>query len=131
MENEFLKTLQKKPLKRSSEASLQVIDGFCQSIRDYTEQKVECWREAGFATNFGQEWRITIKPAAGTYQQVLFRAYIPLSAYPVEIDLYGGEMTTCSNESVLRKVLNRFLGEQTVQETIEYLSSTASVSKTG
>lgn len=129
MENEFLKTLQKKPLTKSKEASLQVIDGFCQSIRDYTEQKVECWREPGFATNFGQEWRVTIKPVTGTYQQVLFRAYIPLDAYPVEIDLYGGDMTTCANESTLRKALNRFLGLQTVRETIEYLSSVASVSK--
>lgn len=131
MENDFLKTLQKKPLKQSSEASLQVIDQFCQSIREYTNQKVECRRESGFVTNLGQEWRIVINPAVGGYPQVLFRAYVPLGGYPVQIDLYAGELTPCSNETALRKVLNRFLQQQTVQETIQYLSSSASVSKTG
>lgn len=128
MEDDFLKTLLKNPVQQRDEQALQVLDRFCQSIRDYTNQKVECWREPGFVTNFGQEWRITIKPVSRTYQQILFRAYIPLAGYPVQIDLYAGEMTPCSNEAALRRVLNRFLQQQSVQETIEYLSSSASVS---
>jgi hypothetical protein len=131
MEDDFLKTLLKNPVQRSDEQSLQVIDSFCQSIRDYTSQKVECWREPGFATSFGQEWRVTIKPAARAYQQILFRAYVPLNGYPVQIDLYAGEMTKCANEAALRKVLNNFLKQRTVQETIEYLSNSASVSAAG
>lgn len=131
MEDDFLKTLQENPVKRRDEQALQVIDRFCQSIRDYTYQKVECWREPGFATNFGQEWRVTVKPTARAYQQILFRAYVPLGGYPVQIDLYAEEMKTCANEAALHRVLNGFLKQKTVKEAIEYLSSSASVGATG
>lgn len=131
MEDDFLKTLQQNSVKHRDEQALQVLDRFCQSIRDYTYQKVECWREPGFATNFGQEWRVTIKPAARAYQQILFRAYVPLSGYPARIDLYAGEMTECANEAALRRVLNAFLKQKTVQDTIEYLRSSASVGVAG
>jgi len=73
MEDDFLKTLKQNPVRRHNEQSLQTLDRFCQSIVDYTSEKVVCWREAGFATNFGQEWRVSVKPAAGAYQQILFR----------------------------------------------------------
>lgn len=122
MENEFLKTLQKNPVRRTNDDSLQVIDRFCQSIQDYTYGKVLCWRERGFATSFGQEWRVTVKPSADGYQQVLFRAYIPLDGYPVQLDLYAEEMKTCSNKSALQKELNVFLQQSAIQETIDYLS---------
>lgn len=131
MENEFLKTLQKNPIRRTNDDSLQVIDRFCQSIQEYTYGKVLCWRERGFATSFGQEWRVTLKPSADGYQQVLFRAYVPLDGYPVQLDLYAEEMKNCSNKSALQKELNIFLQQRAVQETIDYLSDGMNIAATG
>jgi hypothetical protein len=122
MANEFLDVLSSAPAVREDPAALAVLDEFCDGIRAFTGERVLCWREPGFITNLGQEWRVLLKPAVRDYQQVLLRAHVPVDAFPVHLDLYEEAMVVCADAASLREQLKRFLQQSSVRETLTYLS---------
>lgn len=126
MASSFLETLQKNTIPDNTSVALDILNEFCAAIREYTNQKLECWLTPGFLVNSGQEWRVLLKPQSRDYEQILLRAYVPLDGFPTSLDLYGEALTTCSNEAALRRHLANFLKTKAVVETILFLSKQAS-----
>jgi hypothetical protein len=125
MANSFLETLQQNTIPDHTSVALDVLNEFCAAIREYTDQKLECWLIPGFSVNLGQEWRVMLKPWSRDYEHILLRAYVPLSGFPTSLDLYGENLNTCSSEAILRKNLANFLKTKTVGETISLLTKEA------
>lgn len=122
MANSFLETLQKNAIPDKTSAALDILNEFCEAIRDYTERRLECWLASGFIVDYGQEWRVMLKPRSRDYEQILLRAYIPLDGFPTTLDLYDEALITCSGEAALRKNLANFLKTRTIVETISFLA---------
>lgn len=126
MAESFLQTLREVSVVDKTSVALDILDEFCQAIRDYTEQKLECGVKQGFLVNMGQEWRVIIKPAGRDFEQILLRAYIPLGGFPTELDLYDDALVRCGSEDELRANLASFLQRKTIVETILFLKKQAS-----
>jgi len=125
MANSFLETLQKNTIADHTSVALDILDEFCDAIRAYTGNRLECWRTPGFSVNMGQEWKIMLKPRARSYEQILLRAYVPIEGFPASLDLYDDSIVTCNDEAALRRHLANFLKTKAIIETIMILSKQA------
>ena len=124
MANDFLETLQRNPVQDNTSPALDILNEFCDAIRDY-KPHLECWLQAGFPVNYGQEWRVMIKPKSRDYEQILLRAYVPLNGFPAWLDLSDEEPVKCADEGALRQNLDDFLRQEETLETILFLSKQA------
>jgi hypothetical protein len=125
MPNEFLDELRATSTLRAADPSagvLSVLDEFCEGIQSFTSNKAVCRRTRGFVTSLGQEWRIVIQSASGGPEQILLRAHVPQSGYPVKLDLYEEQLTDCPDEPALRSELKRALALSGIQDTINYFA---------
>ena len=125
MADSFLQTLEKVAIEDKTSVALSVLNEFCQAIRDYTEQKLECGAKQGFLVNLGQEWKVIIKPAGRDFEQILLRAYVPFSGFITTLDLYGDALIACHDEAELRENLAEFLRSKTIVETLLFLKKQA------
>lgn len=122
MSNPFAEVLIKSPLPSPDPRPVEVLDEFCDGVREATSNVVFCRRERGFLTNQGQEYRIIIRSESTPYDQILLRAYVPLNGWDVILDLYDDNPKICADETTLRRELENFLEEPTTRETIGYYS---------
>ena len=91
--NPFLDVLTNaKPPQNLQKPVLDVLDEFCDAIRQYWQGKLECVRVPGHPTNYGQEYRIVIRTTGTGYEHALFRAYVPASGHPIKVDAYDYEL---------------------------------------
>jgi hypothetical protein len=65
--------------------------------------------EPGFTTNMGLEQKVVVEVSARSFRDVLFRAYVPVDGYPVEVDFYGENPVRCTSESDLDKAVGQFI----------------------
>lgn len=134
MGSQFLETLKKGRHEREKQstparssqvhAALEVLRQFCSAIKQYADGKLQCYLDAGFHVNMGQEWRVMIEPLGRTTSgYVLLRVYVPETGFPATLNLYEDELVECKTRAQLERELNRFLAKPSVQETIELLST--------
>ena len=84
----------------------------------HTNTRIECFLERGYLVNMGQEWRVKIRATRRSYEQILLRAYISSSGYPIMIDLYEEDMIECKTPLSLRKRLKEFLQQPSTSDLI-------------
>ena len=124
MSNPFLDALTRSPQPSEKfQEPLKILDEFCDAVRDYTEGRAKAWRERGFVTNYGQEWRIMLQSTSGGPEQPMFRAYVPAGGYPAGLDLHQAEVTEYPDGDSIRKALVQFLEDPSVKEQIRYFAS--------
>jgi hypothetical protein len=123
MSNPFLEVLTQEPeVPEPFQEPLTVLDEFCRAIGEYTQDRVKVWRERGFLVNYGQEWRVLMQSASGGPVQPVFRAYVPLQGYPVQLDLHQEGLQTCRDRAALEAALAEFLRDVNVREQIRYFA---------
>src|SRR5207249_4284966 len=98
------------------------------AVSKFTQGKVRITREPGFLVNVGQEYRMVLQSAAGGPAHPMFRVYIPLTGYPVNLDLHQEGLQECPTQQDLEAALEEFLRDPNVQAQIEYFKSRAPAS---
>jgi hypothetical protein len=124
MTNRFLEALaQTPPASTQFDEVLNVLDEFAQAVDTFTKGKVHVTREPGFLVSVGQEYRILLQSASGGPVQPMFRVYVPLQGYPVNLDLHQDRLLPCEDRPALEIALEEFLKDPHVQAQIEYFRS--------
>ncbi len=103
--------------------ALSVLQEFCRGVELSTDGRVECRLERGYPLTYGQEWRVVLHPWLGDTPQLLLRSYVPLSSWPVTLDLHGGPLTRCSSAQELTSELQAFLRDPTVLQSLRFAVS--------
>jgi len=104
-----------------SHESLVILQHFCRGVELSTNNRVQCALERGNVAAYGQEWRPVVRSSSGGPPQLLFRAYIPLDGWPVQLDLHEGPLTRCANSEELTQALQDFLRDPNVVTQIRYI----------
>lgn len=125
MSNEYLDILNQTQAGTQPDPRQPVIDAlqrFCDGINGYRPQALSCALELGFRTNYGQEYRVVLTSKRTGYQHTLLRAYLPLSASPIRLDLYDTSLEECQDVPHMERVLKDFLRRPETRSAIETLS---------
>ncbi len=121
--DEYLDVLQHQPKPRPEQKLvLEMLQSFCDAIQKFKQGHLLCSLDPGFSTNWGQEWRPTLKSLTKNFEHVLLRAYVPAAGFPVMLDLYEKQIRSCATPDELDTDLKRFLKQENVVATIETLS---------
>lgn len=65
--------------------------------------------EPGFNATIGQQLKIAIRIPHKGFRDFLFRAYVPESGYPVNLDLYGEQPLQCATKEELENEILKFV----------------------
>lgn len=123
MAHEYLDVLEHVPAPPSKQPEVVgELEAFCADIEAFKQGKLRCFLASGATTNWGQEWRPTLKSVLKGYEHVLLRAYVPVSGLPVKLDLYDRDVIECKDVEELKAALKQFLRRPNVRETIEVYS---------
>jgi len=68
--------------------------------------------EPGHRTRLGQQYNVVLRLLAQNFRDVMFRAYIPTTGFPVSLDLFGEDVTVCPDRARLEQELLMFTAEQ-------------------
>jgi len=120
MAHEYLEVLERVPPPPSKQPEVVAeLEAFCADIESFKQGRLTCYLVSGSTTNWGQEWRATMRSVARGYEHVLLRAYVPVSGLPVKLDLYDRDVLNCTELGEVRAALKEFLQRPNVRETIE------------
>jgi hypothetical protein len=75
--------------------------------------------EPGFKAKMGRQLSVKLRIPSKNFQTGLYRAYIPDSGAPVQLDLYGEELEACRDDDQLQEKLFGFV-ESIKDRIIEY-----------
>ena len=82
--------------------------------------------EPGYQVKTGQQFKVVVAIPSRNFQDVLFRAYVPPTGFPVSLDLYGEEPVRCQDEAALQDQLLQFLARAEVKSRLGMLKQMAS-----
>ena len=106
-----------------------VLEGVCDSIqkalaRNTRGQAVTVSLEPGWMVNLGQQLNVVVALPARNFRDTLFRAYIPVKGYPVQLDFFGEEPVTANSSEEMENYVARFLERPEVKLRLrEYVLS--------
>ena len=107
--------------KQQSQESLRVLQEFCSGVEFSTAKRVLCTLDRGHRVNYGQEWRVVIRSPHGGPPQVLFRAYVQDTDWPMVLDLHQGALTEAQGKDECVQMLQDFLRDPNVVTQIRYV----------
>lgn len=81
--------------------------------------------EPGFQANIGQQLSMVTVIPSRNYRDVLFRAYVPVEGYPVQLDLFGEELVPCGSLKELDEQVLKFVQRPEVQARLAMLADIA------
>lgn len=68
--------------------------------------------EAGHSVNYGLQHNVVVRPkGGGEFRDILFRAYIPASGFPVYLDLLAEELEVCNTVEMLQARISSLFGD--------------------
>jgi hypothetical protein len=119
MNNPFLGILSEESIK--TKPIIDLLEKFCETIRSYTENTVDCWLSPSFLTGRGQEYRILLQ-VGNDDRMLLARINVRASGFPVEVQ-YEKD-TKCKNLNELQNALKDLLSTEIVQQVIQVMKRT-------
>lgn len=120
MSNPFLDILNKPPTAPAAPPpTVRVLEEFCEGIRSYRPQALDCQLILGHPTNWGQEYRVVLISRRTDYEYTLLRAYVPATAGPVRVDFYDFKVRDFADEKQLEDGLKDFLDLPATRSVIE------------
>jgi len=81
--------------------------------------------EPGCYIALGQQLNVAVRVPRTGFEEVLFRAYVPDTGYPIGLDLFGGEPVECADEMELQNQVLAFLRRPEVRNRMAWLRETA------
>ena len=78
--------------------------------------------EPGFQANIGQQLSMVTVIPSRNYRDVLFRAYVPVEWYPVQLDLLGEELVPCRSREELDDQALKFVQRPEIQSRLAMLA---------
>ncbi|MEN6642505.1 MAG: hypothetical protein ABFE08_08675 [Armatimonadia bacterium] len=88
-------------------------------------QPIEVVAEPRYVVNMGQQWRLVLRLPDGTFEHVLFKAYVPLGGFPVQLDFYRDSLVPCNDRAELEQAIATFLQEETTRQQMAQLRAIA------
>ena len=92
------------------------------TVEAYKDQGLRLVIEPGFETELGRQLNVVVRIDSIQFRDVLFRAYVPSSGFPVSLDLFGENVRTCQDEKELRAAILEFIGRKDVSLRIRELA---------
>jgi len=74
--------------------------------------------QPGFQANMGQQLNIVVEIPERHYQDTLFRAYVPLTGQPVQLDFYGEEPTKAETLEEMEDAILEFLNKPEIKSRL-------------
>jgi len=81
--------------------------------------------EPGYLLNIGQQLNVVVRVPGLGVEDVLFRAYIPPTGFPVNLDLYDAEPVACADEDALGEAILQFVAQPAVRNRLATLREMA------
>jgi len=81
--------------------------------------------EPGYQVAMGQQLNVVVAVPQRNFRDVLFRAYVPATGFPVSLDLYGEEPVRCADEAELEDQVLGFLARPQVRARLAMLGRMA------
>ncbi len=78
--------------------------------------------QPGHLFKLGQQLNVVIEKPQANFREVLFRAYVPESGYPVSLDFFGEEPIRCNGPDELESEIVRLLSEANVPSRLQMLA---------
>ena len=82
--------------------------------------------EPGYQVQMGQQLNVVVAIEARNFRDVLFRAYVPMTGFPVSLDLYGEDAVRCDDETQLADEILQFMGQPEIKSRLGMLKRMAS-----
>ncbi len=89
--------------------ALAQLEGFAVALATYLGGTSRVTVEAGFLTNLGQQFRMHVQVPSRSFQENLFRAYIPVDGFPVTLEFSDAETAETRDVVQLRDAIVDFL----------------------
>jgi hypothetical protein len=78
--------------------------------------------EPGHLVNLGQQFNMVLTIPSRNFRDVLFRAYVPMDGYPVNLDFFGETPVPCPDQARLESEIVRFLSDRNVNARLQMIA---------
>jgi len=111
------------------EQAKRVLEEVCDSIqkalqRQAPDRRITVGLDPGWLVNLGQQLNVVVDLPERNFRDTLFRVYIPVKGYPVQLDFFGEEPLTANSSSEMENHIAHFLARPEVKLRLrEYVLS--------
>ena len=113
--------LNETPMDAAWEEAFRAVRDIANAIQDGLGATMEVSLEPGFQTLQGQQIDVVLRIPQKDFRDVLFRSYIPMDGYPVQVDFFGGAPASCGDEDALRRHVFEILQRPDVRYRLHLL----------
>lgn len=105
------------------ETVVNILSSVAEAIEEeYSDAKIKIGIEPGFTSNLGRQMNLVMRIKPISFREVLFRAYIPTAGFPVQLDLFGEDLQSCTDKDELQEQILDFLQRDDVSQKIHALA---------
>ena len=87
--------------------------------------RIEIRPDLGFEARIGRQVNVKIVIPERSFQDGLFRVYIPADGFPVQLDLYGEELVSCESAEKMEEELLHFLEQPGMTSRLQQMQEYA------
>jgi hypothetical protein len=117
--NDFLQALKKSKDDSKDLPGLNVLQEFCDAIKQFVGESIACDAVPANSVNYGQEYKVIITYYPSSYSSTLLRAYLNKQGKPY-LDVYDQKgPRACKDVQDLRQKLREFLTGPGVAEMLQ------------
>lgn len=101
------------------EEAVRSLGSICKSLARSLNPRPESGRAGvfllpGFQATMGQQLNVVVEIPRVNFRDTLFRAYVPLAGFPVQLDFYGEEPVRAETVEAMEDAIVDFLGKPEV-----------------